>query len=470
MAWTPCGGGFECATLAVPLNYAEAAGRKIDLAVIRLPARDPANRIGALAVNPGGPGGSAIEFARVWALGLPAMLRDRFDIVAFDPRGVGQSTPLLCHDGIQAFAALDPNPDSPEEWTLLREGTQRFIDACAQRGGDLLPHLGTSNVARDMDQLRRAMGDAKLTYVGYSYGTMIGAVYADLFPDRVRAFVLDGASDVSLSGDQWILNQALGFERALGHYFADCRARRCITAYPDDPEAGLKELLRRAEAAPIPAPGGDRPAGPGETFLAVVQSLYADSLWPLLTRAINNGLAGDGSSLISLADIYLARNPDGSYDNLIEANLAVNCVDEVYSRDPLHYERLAAQFAPQAPYFGAAFGAGILSCGLWPAPASPVPDPRGAGAPPILVIGTTGDPATPYEWAVALADDLESGVLLTYHGEGHTAYTRGNACVNQTVNTYLLTLQPPAPNTACGDPARVPIPTPGPRPSPIPTP
>jgi pimeloyl-ACP methyl ester carboxylesterase len=450
LSWQACG-AFECATLAVPLDYTRSGGRQIDLALIRQRAKDPGSRIGSLLLNPGGPGGSGVGFLRDWAASAPREVQNRFDLVSFDPRGVGQSAPLLCHDDIQKLAGLEPMPKTPQQWQSIRDTTKAFADLCAQRGSDILAFVGSDNVARDMDQIRQALGEEKLTYVGFSYGTVLGQLYADMFPDKVRAIVLDGPEDFSLSADELSLEQARGFEGELDHFIANCRQVQCLPVNRGDPGAAIDALIAKAEAAPIPAPRADRPAGAGETVLAIFQALYTDRLWPQLARAIDSGLSGDGSGLVRLADDYLERNPDGSYSNLIEMYTAVSCVDFLFSRDPAYYEQLAAQFAVRAPHFGVLNLEGELPCAFWPVPPNPLRPPRGHGAPPVLVIGTTGDPATPFKSAVSVSRMLESAVLLTFYGDGHTAFTQGSPCVDNTVVEYVVRLQPPAAGTTCGD-------------------
>ncbi|HEY7270539.1 MAG TPA: alpha/beta fold hydrolase, partial [Dehalococcoidia bacterium] len=225
--WHACG-VFQCATLTVPLDYDHPEGRQIDLSVVRQPARDQSQRIGSLFVNPGGPGGSAVDFLRAWAPTLAPDIRDRFDVITFDPRGVGESTPLECHDNIQQLAALPPAPGSDAEWQEIADADKSFADLCAERAGGTLPYLGTVNVARDIDRLREALGEDKISYFGYSYGTEMGQVYAGLFPQRVRAMVLDGAVDLALSGDQVDFEQAMAFEKAYDHFLQDCESRSCL--------------------------------------------------------------------------------------------------------------------------------------------------------------------------------------------------------------------------------------------------
>jgi len=450
LEWRDCDGSFECATLAVPLDYAQPSGRQIELALVRAPAREPQERIGTLLANPGGPGASAIDFLRAWSRILDRDIRDRFDLVAFDPRGVGESTPLLCHDDIQRLIGLDPDPATDDEWAEVSRVLQQFADLCAQRGGDLLPHLGSLDVVQDMDRVRAALGEDQITYVGYSYGTVLGALYAEEFPDRVRAMVLDGPVDLSLSPDELNIQQALGFERAFGHFLEDCRERECVLAEDGrDPAAAIDELTARVRERPVPSSGADRPAGPGETMTAIVSALYRKAFWPSLANAVEHGLEGDGTWLVQMADGLWDRHGD-EYGNLFEMNAAVNCLDYTYAPDLAHYQALARRAAAQAPRFGAAIAATGLVCSLWPAPPHPVGVPDAALAPPLLVVGTTGDPATPFEWALATRRQLPTSVLLTHEGEGHTAYASGNHCIDEVVDTYLLTLALPQDGAICG--------------------
>ena len=468
--WQSCGGSFECATFKVPVDYANPGGKTLDLALLKQPAKDPSKRIGTLMANPGGPGASAIDFVRIWATVLSKDIRDRFDIVTFDPRGVGQSSPIVCHDDLQKLIALDPSPDNAAEWEGVKAESKVFADACAKKYGDLLSALGTKNVARDMDTIRAALGEEKLTYIGYSYGTVIGSVYADMFPTHVRAFVLDGAVDLSLGFEETIGTQAVGFERALAAYEADCDQKKCAAAPNGNTAKVIDDLLASVEKAPLPAPSADRAAGPGEVLLGIIEAMYSKFSWRGLTDALTQANKGDGSAMVKLADQYLQRETDGSYPNLIEANSAVNYVDEACSRNPNDYIAMADRLAKAAPHFGASAASSGLTCAYWAATADPLAVPRAAGAPPIVVIGTTNDPATPYEWAVALSKQLESGVLVTHRGEGHTIYAQGDACIDSAVNAYLLELTVPKAGLSCGTGAPPPGTAPGQAPGETPGP
>jgi pimeloyl-ACP methyl ester carboxylesterase len=475
LVWTNCGGGFQCATLMVPVDYTSPGGHQLGLSVIRKPARDQANRIGSLLTNPGGPGGSGVEFTRYWANILDGGIRDHFDIVGFDPRGVGESSPVICHDSLQDYIGADPSPDTQAEWDALAAESKRFADACAQKHGALLPFLGTKNVARDMDRLREALGDARLNYVGYSYGTEIGQVYADLFPGRIRAMVLDGAVNLAEPSDERTLTQIVGFEDALNAFLAKCREDKCRLTKRGDPGEAVDELFKKAEAAPIPSKSADRAAGPGEVLIGLITPLYSEQGWPQLERAIEAGLNGDGSLLVRLTDDYLSRESNGDYANSQETNLAVNCVDQEPTALPKafnEYAAAAARFAQVAPRLGPAAANGLY-CAYWAAKPDPIGPVRAQGIPPIVVVSTSGDPATPYAWGVAVSRQLPGAVLISYGGEGHTVYGGGqDDCVDEAVDAYLLELKVPSPDTVCGDPEKVratsaaPTPTTAPSPAP----
>ena len=449
ITWEACG-QIQCATIDVPLDYSRPSGPSIELALTRIPAREPSMRVGVMLANPGGPGASGNDFVRVWGRLLSNDVRNRFDIIGFDPRGIGGSTPVVCHDRLQDLVAADPDPDTDAEWEAAKSVTRLFVEDCAKKHGDILPHLGTRNVARDMDSIREALGEEQITYFGYSYGTTIGAVYADMFPTRVRAMVLDGGTDLSLNVEETIRTQIIGFERALNSYLADCEEERCAIAEDGDPRKVVEAVIAKAERAPIPAPGADRPAGPGEVQLGIISALYSKFTWGMLTNALEQALEGDGSGLVELTDAYLQREPDGSYPNLIEANIAVNSVDGVCSKDPEASRKLGDIVAKDAPTFGRSAATSGLACAYWPAKPDPVTVPRAAGAPPIVVIATTNDPATPYEWGKALSEQLESGVLVTYRGEGHTIYAQGSECIDDLVDAYLVRLAAPAEGSVCG--------------------
>lgn len=451
-AWKDCRDGFQCSTIAVPLDYASPAGGSVTLSLIRRRASGPGPRIGSLLVNPGGPGVSAVDFLRGFAKGsAPTPLLQRFDLVAFDPRGTTGSAPVHCASTaeLDAFFHVDPAPDSPAEIRQLVDANRAFGAGCERRSGRILPHLSTVDAARDMDSVRAALRESKLTYLGYSYGTALGASYLDQFPTHVRAMVLDGALDPRLSWDQLIGGQARGFEQAFGAFlrWCDSNAARCEfrRAVAGDLGKAYDAIAARVERAPLPGAGG-RTVGPGELTLGAGQALYSTSYWEFLGSALAQATKGGGSQLLQLSDLYLDRS-DRGYANTIEANFAVNCIDRPWPKDPSAYQRLAERSRAYAPRFGPAITWSGDGCADWPVPATGTPHAvTGKGSPPIVVIGTTRDPATPYAWAVGLARQLDRGVLVTHEGDGHTAYrASAAACILDPVTSYLLTGRPPAP-------------------------
>ncbi|HXR27143.1 MAG TPA: alpha/beta hydrolase [Candidatus Baltobacteraceae bacterium] len=455
LSWTDCGAPFECATLSVPLDYAAAVTGTVHLSLIRLPATDRAQRLGSLVTNPGGPGESGVDFVRQDATTIfPAAIRERFDIVGFDPRGVGLSTPVRCGADMEAYLSVDPDPVTTAQWTALEAADKTFATACGANAGPLLSDVSTLYAARDMDLLRAALGAAKLTYVGYSYGTFLGATYAGLFPDRVRALVLDAAVDPALDLVGRLRGQAASFEGALDRFLASCSADSHCDFYEGGASArAFDRLIAGLDRKPLPAPlvGGGRAATAGEAWSAILGALYSPGFgWPYLARALGLAAQGDGSLLLATADALNGRKPDGEYSNAVEANTAIDCVDEPAPTDPAAYVTLAQQLVRTAPRVGRVLAASGLTCAFWPVRSRAVPGPiAAAGAPPIVVIGGTGDPATPYAWSVALAKELDSGVLLTRTGEGHGSYGLGTPCIDAPVDAYLLDLTAPANGTVC---------------------
>lgn len=445
--WRRCDDGFQCATLQVPLDYSRPKGEQIGLALVRRQAKKPAQRIGALLVNPGGPGASAVEFAE--QLPLPRELRDRFDIVGFDPRGVGRSTPLDCHRNLQAMYDADPTMEDQADRDRYLAETRTYVEGCRAKYARVLPFLGTRSVARDMDRVRAAVGDAKLSYVGFSYGSSLGEEYAALFPTNVRAMVLDGVVDNGQPGLRAADLQAAGFEKALQAFLDDC-ARQSGCPLGPNPGPVLDQVIGAAERRPIPAAGHDRPATPGVIQLAIGRALYSRELWPDLARALKEGADGNGNDLVALADDYLQRMPDGQYPNLFEIYFAVSCLDSAWPKDPQAIFSAAKATGRTYRRLGEGLVNDYVRCALWPTPSQPLEAGTAPGSPPILVISTTGDPATPYQSGVDVAKRLAKGVLLTNVGEGHTVFTAGKACVDDAVTTYLVTLRPPPNGLRCG--------------------
>lgn len=422
--------------------------------MIRLPATGK-DRLGSLLLNPGGPGGSGINYARAARAVISDPLRARYDVVGFDPRGVGESTPLKCldDDQIDTLLSIDGSPDTPAEEQALVKESQLLGQECEKRAPGLTAHVSTVEVAKDLDMLRAALGDEKLTYLGASYGTYIGAVYQSLFPDKVGRLVLDGALDPTSTTDEVNLGQATGFERNLDAYIDDClRDRECPLPGPRAAAvAKIGALLDQLDRAPLTTEQG-RPLTQALAVLGLIYPLYSPQLWPQLTDSLRAAFGGAGTGLLSSADAYADRGPNGYESNSNEVNYAVNCLDNPEpAADLAKYRADAARLKKAAPLLGEYLAWSSLPCAYWPAKAEFQPGPIAApGTPPILVVGTTDDPATPYVWSVALAKELSSGVLLTNVGDGHTAYRTGNACIDSAVDRYLLTGEPPKDGTRCG--------------------
>ena len=438
--WTDCQFG-ECARVEVPLDYADPTGEMIEIAVARSPASG--DRIGSLFVNPGGPGAGGADFATVLGMILPDEITERFDIVGVDPRGVGGSVPIDCGVDPTELYGVDASIDSPEDRAALLEVSAAYVDDCTIKYGDVLPHVGTRDVARDMDSVRAAMGDDQLSFLGFSYGTAIGQVYADLFPNRVRAMILDGVLELGPSGLDLAADQAAGFETALARWVEYCdSAEGCETA--GNALGVVEQVLALAEQpGGIPAPDADRPAGPGEANLGISLALYSQSLWNDLDEALAAAVGGDGSKLVDLADQYIGLGD-------FEVYFAVNCLDFSWpTGDPQAFLDAAKATASTAPHFGEALVNDYIRCVDWPVAADPLPATSAPGTPPILVISTTGDPATPYEAGVAVADRLESGVLVTNEGDGHTVVSDGKPCIDDIVVAYLVEGVVPADGVVC---------------------
>jgi pimeloyl-ACP methyl ester carboxylesterase len=454
--WRPCDTYFECATLLVPFDYTRPAWRRFSLPVIKLPAADPASRIGALVINPGGPGGSGVQYALSARSGeFTSAVLDRFDIVGFDPRGVGGSEPAVrCMSGPQldTYFATDDTPANAAQFANLVSESKLYASQCARNAADLLPYVGTVNAARDMDVLRAALGESALTYLGKSYGTELGASYAQQFPSKVRALVLDGAVNPALTGLQLDVAQAQGFESAFGQFAAWCVAQSgcplgSTAAGAVSKVAGLLDAANQHPLGNLLNDG--QPANGAMLLTGIASALYLREEWPLLKSALSGAFSsGDGTLLVELANALMERNSNGTYSNLSDAEMSVDCIDRPWPRSMQAWRAAAASAARSAPLFGAPLVWGSLPCAYWRVAPS-APRVRAAGAPPILVVGDLHDPATPYEWAVGLARDLASGVLLGWNGEGHTSYMEGSTCVDNTVDGYLISLRTPRSGTVC---------------------
>jgi pimeloyl-ACP methyl ester carboxylesterase len=444
LTWESCRGDFECATLTVPVDYRDPAGETIGLALLKDPADDLARRIGSLIVNPGGPGVPGTSYAENASAAFGKVIREDFDIVGFDPRGTGDSDPVDCisDQELDAFTAQDPDPDTPQEAADFQAGQEQFFQGCVDNSDSLVGHVSTVEAARDMDVLRAALGEATMLYMGASYGTQLGATYADLFPDKVGRMVLDGAVDLSIDSRQRRLEGAAGFEVALRSYVQNCVDEGdCFLGETlDDGLKTIQDLMASIDQQPLRTSDSDRQLEVGTAFYGLIYPLYAKELWPVLDQALQLALDGDGTLLLRIADAYWSRNDDGTYaNNGAEAIYAINCLDDPYSLTADQVPAQIPEFEQASPTFGEVFAWGLMGChGIQVTATEKDATIDGAGAAPIVVVGTTRDPATPYQWAVHLADQLQSGVLVSRDGDGHTGYNSGNDCVDEAVEGYLV--------------------------------
>src|SRR5215213_1611977 len=407
LAWSACSDadGWECGILPVPLDYGDPTGPIIDLSLTRLPATDQAGRIGALVINCGGPGCPTVTILhQLGTLLFPDETRAQFDLVGFDPRGVGESGQIDCRPDYEAYYALDPSPDDDAEWESWLAGGRAFAASCAHNAGDLLPFLGTENVVSDMERLRQALGEETISFLGLSYGTSIGARYADRYPDRVRAFALDSALPAVIDPATFVPEWVDAIERAFDAYLADCAAAATCPFYAGgDPAAAFDALMTRIDAAPleVSTESGTRLVSQRAVLDAVDARLSSPSGWPDLAAALAAAASGDGAPVLALADQRNERSPDGDYGPGNTVFLAVGCLDFDITKDSAAYEALAAKAATIAPRLGAYYATWTLPCVFWTAPPTPAPHaPVAAGAPPILVVGASLDTQDAYSWSV----------------------------------------------------------------------
>jgi pimeloyl-ACP methyl ester carboxylesterase len=443
LAWKGCRTKDRCADLRVPLDYAKPTGRTITLSVLKVPATDKNDRLGSMVINPGGPGGSGVDYAAAATTVFGQALRKAYDVVGFDPRGVGRSTPVSCGSDAQlnTYVQNDPEPTTAAERRRTDQLTRGLGERCLRDSGDLVRHVSTVEVAKDLDILRAALGDPMLTYFGASYGTYICAMYAELFPKRVGRMVLDGALDPASSTLEVDLVQAHGFEVALRAYVGACvdKGHCFLGSTVDQGVRRIGSLLDSIDRTSLPTKSGRRLTG-GEALYGVLAPLYSKSLWPALDRGLQTALQGNGTVLMALADYYLDRTPKGRFtNNTFEVFNAVSCLDHDDGVPSSQIPRYLPRFEKAAPTLGASFAASLSACTVWPVHSGRQPAPvRVVGAPPILVVGTTRDPATPLVWARALARQIPDSVLVTRDGDGHTGYRQGSRCTDDTIERYLV--------------------------------
>jgi pimeloyl-ACP methyl ester carboxylesterase len=442
LKWKDCKEGFDCSTLSVPLDYSHPAGAAISISVIRLRA---SNSVGSLLLNPGGPGGSGIDYVRAAPYVVSHNLIRRYDIVGFDPRGVGKSTPVHCLTDAQTdtLIAADGSPDNQSEINRLVELNMKFAKACQHKSPNLYRFVDTVSAARDIDILRSALGDTKLNWLGKSYGTFLGATYAELFPKRVGRMVLDGVIDPKLSNEQISYRQALGFEDALQRFIADCPSHGDCPLDSSSTSAyqQIVNLLASLDEQPAKLKNG-RTFTQAMALVGILGSLYDKQYgWPQLRSDLSGALKSSFDGLAASLDFYISRGSDGKYsDNSNDAIAAVNCLDRPDRASVAQTVGLVESWRKDAPLFGEYLAWSNLSCTYWQTPATNTAHAISAkGSPNILLVGTKHDPATPYAWAQSLARQLSDSTLLTFDGDGHTAYMQGSPCIDKVVDRYFLT-------------------------------
>ena len=452
---TPMLASARCGKLGVPVDYSKPDGDSISIAVIKIPATG--DKIGSLIINPGGPGESGVNAAIGLAQNFPEQLHERFDLVGFDPRGVRFSKPALwCNsDADNDAMRADPMVDySPAGVAHIEQTTKDFVQRCVDKmGKEFLANVGTANVVKDLDRLRAALGDPKLTYLGYSYGTRIGSTYAEQFPQNVRAMVLDGAIDPNADPFEADIRQAEAFQKAYNDYAADC-AKSPDCPLGTDPAKAVE--VYHSLVDPLvekPAPTTDkRGLSYPDAIVGTILPLYSPSLWPNLTAALDELKNGHGDKMLALADQYMGRDEQGRYTNSTDVRSAVNCVDRPPITDRnrvVEQDRRIREVAPFMSYGEFTGYAPLQTCAFWPVPPTSQPHTIAVkDLPPVLVISTTGDPATPYQAGVDLSNQL-GGALLTFEGTQHTVALEGKECVDDIVTRYLIDLTLPPPDARC---------------------
>ncbi|MGV9564431.1 alpha/beta hydrolase [Streptomyces sp. NPDC003480] len=452
LAWSRCkgvsvpSGDWQCAMMKAPLDWSRPDGETIDIALIRSGATG-GDRIGSLLFNFGGPGGSGISTMPSYA-SMASQLHERYDLVSWDPRGVGASEGIRCRSdkAIQAAESIDATPDDPAELKAYLDDATDFGKGCAKAAGKLITHVSTADTARDMDLMRQVLGDRSMHYFGISYGTELGGVYAHLFPQNVGRLVLDAVVDPTADSLGHAKNQTLGFQRALDDY---------LKSTGQDPRQGSQKiaaLLKRIDAKPLPTASGRR-LTQTLALTGIVLPLYSKETWPVLTSALTSARNGNGSELLRLADEYNDRDTLGHYGTTTHSQRVISCLDDRQRPTAQQVKALLPEFERISPVFGDFLGWDTAGwCHDWPAAGQfDHPEVSAPGAAPVLVVGNTGDPATPYEGARRMADGLGKGVgvELTWKGEGHGAYGSGSECVDAIVNAYLLNGTVPRDGKVC---------------------
>lgn len=438
-----------CATFKVPYDYNKPSVGQFSLKLVKHPASKPAKRIGSMLVNPGGPGFGGSFLAEDVTSYFGGDLIDSFDIIGWDPRGTGQSTPFVdCIDNYDKYFAADPTPETPAQKTALIDATRLFSEECQKKSGDILPYISTNNTVRDMDAIRAALGEDKITYFGFSYGSELGATWVTMFPSTVRAAVLDGAVDPNADYMQAGLDQAKGFDTEFNKFLAQCsQDASCAFHNNGDAEGAYDKLIQQLDAHPLVVSKTRTVVNQSIAFTAISEAMYSSTSWPELETALSDAQKGDGSGLLSLYDSYYQRTPDGKYGNELEAFYSILCMDDPGPATIEATDAYLPKFEAVAPRLAHGFTSGY-GCVFWKAK----PDLRikitGKGAGPVIVIGTTGDPATPLASSRKMAAALEDGRLIVVEANRHTGYGV-NECVNNAVNKYLITAKVEFKEKAC---------------------
>jgi pimeloyl-ACP methyl ester carboxylesterase len=453
IVWSACDGStntkVECGNIEVPFDYADPEQGSFVLYVKKHNAASPADRIGSMMVNPGGPGFGGSSLADDARYYFSQDLIDRFDIIAWDPRGTGESTPAVnCVDTFDEYFGLDSPPETPDEKQALIDASQAFNDKCAENSGTILPYISTQASAQDINSLRLALGEEKVSFFGFSYGSELGTTWATMFPETVRAIVVDGAVDPNASSTEEGMNQAKGFEGQLATFLKQCSEKTtCAFHNGGKAEAAFDKLVLDIDATPLEVSKDRTPVTQGVLFTAVAQAMYSDYYWPQLSEALSEAQNGDGKGILQLYDDYYQRKDDGTYGNELEAFLAISCLDDPGASSVEYVDSHVEDFIAAAPRLGGNFAYGY-SCALWPVKQADKVTITGKGAGPIVVVGTTGDPATPLDSTRKMAQGLEQGILIVVDANQHTGYGANN-CVVKAVDDYLIKLIVPTNEATC---------------------
>jgi pimeloyl-ACP methyl ester carboxylesterase len=447
LQWQSCYENYQCAELLVPIDYTNLSTGTFNISVLKYPTTNK-KKFGSLIVNPGGPGGSGVDYAYAAEYLFGPAILNAYDIVGFDPRGVSRSEPIICltDKELDANYASDAKPDNEKEFVQTQIDSKKFIKQCEEKN-EHLTSFSTANAARDMDILRQAVGDKQLNYMGKSYGTFLGTLYAQFFPDKVGRMVLDGAVDPSISDFRQSLTQAIGFDKAFAAFAADCN-KRSNCPLPKDKDAAsefMKQLYKQAEKKPLATKSNNRVLSESLMVLGTASALYDSSTgWPDLRKAIAEVKNGEGETFLKLADEYTGRLEDDTYrSNEFDSAAIIDCLDFTDVRTIEEMKNDARVFDEKAPLFGPYLAYSGLGCKYFDTPKTTEIAPTKT-ANPIVIIGTTGDPATPYQWAQGLNKLLTNSVLLSLTGNGHTGQGQGNTCVDSQVDDFYLKKAIPA--------------------------